>query len=122
MGTLFQLSQAELTPLQILTIRDDPNAQDWKILSAFYDLTEDFCDEFHNHICWNIMTGHQAIPITILDKFSHKFNQEAWRRISSFQDLSKDFIQKYAHKLSFDLIILNTCIQNDIKDYCKMFI
>ena len=64
---------------------------------------------------------NKNITIDEYNKISLYPKDQDWHIISLYKDLSKEFIAEFFNYLSFEHIMMNDNISNDIKDYCRMF-
>ena len=99
-------------------IRKDPNNQDWNILSE-YSLSEEFIREFQHKIWWKYVSYNSSLSENLIRDFQ---NEVAWKWISFRQKISKEFIVEFSNKIDFTALLQNNLIDDDIKDFCKMFI
>ena len=77
-------------------IRRDPDNQNWNSISWSSSLSENLIREFQNKVIWK------------------------W--ISFRQKLSKEFIVEFSNKIDFTALLQNNLIDDQIKDFCRMFI
>ena len=82
--------------INIEEIRKNPKAQNWVNISVNEILTEDFIREFKDYVDWN--------------------------NIFAYQKLSKEFIIEFADKINFRCLLKNERINDDVKEFCKVFI
>ena len=87
---------SKLSDIEIQQIREDPNNQDWFILSHKRILSEDFIREFQDKVFWNV--------------------------ISHYQKLSEHFIIEYQDKINSNCLSGNDNISDEIKEFCKIFL
>ena len=75
---------------------------------------------FPNNQDWLYEHNKDLYPLDY-EKVKANPKDQNWIYISLYKDLSKEFIAEFFNYLSFEHIMMNDNISNDIKDYCRMF-
>lgn len=85
---------------------DDFNRLDWKSISNFNSLSEDFIEEFSDNVVWSIICTFQKLSEDFINKYIDKVN---FKVISNLQisHLSIDFIFENKDKLDIKIIKQN---------------
>jgi len=119
------------------------NIGQFRIISKFQILSEDFIREFQNNICWHNISYHQKLSEDFIREFQNKLN---WKFLGH-NNLSSSFIKEFQYKidkyyllytfnlskdmiadlLPLDFFYINMLLSNhrlskEVKDYCRMFI
>jgi len=84
-------------------IEKDPDQFDWKEISEFYILPEEFISLYKNKVVWHLIIREQ--------KLSEKFIEDHLSYIDMYylcvcQNLSEDFIEKYKEEIKWEIICL----------------
>jgi len=86
---------------------------EWKEISAYKHLSEEFIEKYKDKVNWNYISIYQILSEGFIEKHEHEVD---WDYISGCQSLSEDFIEKYKgkvewhwiskyHSLSWDFIL-----------------
>ena len=89
---------------------------DWKYISRYQKLSEEFIREFQDKVDWRCISGYQKLSEEFIREFQDKVQ---WEYISICQKLSEEFIGEFKDKITFDRP--NIIFNRDIKhlDPCK---
>lgn len=71
---------------------------DWKYISEYQKLSEDFIREFKDNVDWNCISKYQKLSEEFIREFKNKAD---WYYISKYQKLSEEFIKEF--NLTIDL-------------------
>jgi hypothetical protein len=74
---------------------------EWKEISKYQKLNEDFIKKYEDRVIWHYISGHQILSEKLIEKYKDRVN---WVCISMFQKLSEKFIYKYRDRVYWDLI------------------
>lgn len=88
----------------------EENNNDWKEISKFKYLTEDFIREFQDKVNWLLVSKNQKLSESFIREFQDKVN---WSIISSSQILSEDFIIEFKDKVNWDIIFVYQSLSNE---------
>lgn len=86
--------------------QEDFNKLDWKSISNYNSLSENFIEEFQDNVIWSVICTFQKLSEDFINKFYDKVN---YKVISNLQisHLSIDFIFKNKDKLDMKIIKQN---------------
>lgn len=57
-----------------------------------------------------------------IDQIRKNPKDQDWTRICYDEPLSEDFIREFYSYINWDLIIFNSNLSNEVKEFCRMFI
>jgi len=89
---------------------NDPNV-DWKRVSEYRNLSEDFIREFANKVDWTSISRNQRLSEDFIREFADKVG---WYFISWFQNLSEDFIREFADEVDWTNISIHHELSEDL--------
>ncbi|MFA7128499.1 MAG: hypothetical protein WC136_04960 [Sphaerochaeta sp.] len=90
-----QLNEEELRKLRL-----DDNI-DWRDISTFRKLSEDFIREFSDKVNWEYISKFQKLSEDFIREFKDKVD---WEYISKFQELSEGFIREFSNEVDWEYI------------------
>jgi hypothetical protein len=73
------------------------NNVNWRYISYYYELSENFIRNFKNDVDWYYISSKQKLSENFIREFQDKVY---WYYISNFQTLSEDFKKEFKHKLN----------------------
>ena len=91
---------------------------DWKTISIFYELPENFIREFKNEIDWFFVFSSQKLSEDFIREFENEIDWVNWNVISWHQKLSEDFVREFKNKVNWAYIYEN---QNLSLEFIKEF-
>ena len=103
----------------LINIKQDPINQDWFSICFFNILDENFIREYQEYMEWFPISLNQILSEEFIIEFQDKVD---WYYISWHQRLSIKFITEFSHRINYNLLMLNKNIDNDVKDFCRMFV
>jgi len=74
---------------------------DWKKISIWCVLSEEFIEKYQNKVNWFYISKHQILSEPFIEKYKDKVE---WFYISQSQVLSESFIEKYKDKINWENI------------------
>ena len=86
---------------------DYPN---WKILSMYQHLSENFIREFKDKVDWTNISGYQHLSEDFIREFKDKMD---WTNISAYQRLSEGFIREFADRVNWNWISMYQHLSDD---------
>jgi len=89
---------------------EDINNWDWKYISQYRYLTEDFIREFKDKVNWDWISSNQELSESFIRKFQDKVN---WDWISVHQRLSESFIREFKDKVFWNELSFNQKLSED---------
>jgi len=93
----------------------NPNRWDWRDISYFEYLSEDFIRKFKDKVEWNYISTFQKLSEDFIREFKDKVS---WWHISYYQKLSEDFIREFKDKVNWLNISYNQTLSEDfIKEF-----
>jgi len=99
-----QLNEEELRKLRL----DD--SVDWRDISSFQRLNEDFIREFKDKVDWREISIYQKLSEDFIREFRDKVD---WVQISDYQKLSEDFIREFKDKVDWVQISVRQKLSED---------
>ena len=91
------------------------NKVDWKWITFYQKLSEDFIREFQHKVDWQNISINQKLSENFIREFQHKVK---WDHISEFQILSEDFIREFQDKVNWIYISeYQKLSENFIRDF-----
>jgi uncharacterized hydantoinase/oxoprolinase family protein len=91
-------------------IKKISNKVDWKMISWFQILSEEFIREFSDRVNWDNIYKYQKLSEEFIREFADKVN---WNYIS-FEELSDEFIIKFHDKFNWNTLDKNNKINKKI--------
>ena len=86
------------------------NYQNWRALSKYNGLTEEFIREFQDKVHWDCISIYQHLS----EEFIREFKDDVvWNLISIYQHLSEDFIREFKERVDWDGISANQHLSED---------
>ena len=86
------------------------NYQNWRALSRYNGLTEEFIREFQDEVHWDRISIYQHLS----EEFIREFKDDVvWTLISIYQHLSEDFIREFKDRVDWDGISANQHLSED---------
>ena len=82
-------------------IREFQDKLDWDFISECQILSEDFIREFADKVNWECISYYQTLSESFIREFQDKID---WYQISQSQKLSEDFIKEFQDKVRWDWI------------------
>ena len=99
------------------------NDINWKVISYYYNLSEDFINKYNDKVDWNNISKYQKLSEQFIEKYKNKIN---WNYISVFQILSENFIEKYYDKVDWYYISMYQTLSESFiekfKDYVYWYV
>lgn len=69
----------------------------WKAISYFYKLSEDFIEEFQDKVDWWGISRYQTLSESFMEKYL-KLNKLFFKQLACYQNLSEEFMKKYLNR------------------------
>jgi len=79
----------------------DFTVEEWKDISLYEYLPEEFMEKYQDKVYWNYISTDQNLSEEFIEKYEDKVD---WSGISYYQKFSEEFIEKYKHKVDWSLI------------------
>jgi len=89
---------------------------DWKIISYYKYLSEDFIREFKDKVIWEYISESQKLSEAFIREFQDKVD---WSRISSSQKLSEEFIREFKDRVNWEYISIDQKLSTKFIDEFK---
>ena len=103
-GLITEEQWKEISKYQKLSedfIREFQDMVVWNCISGSQKLSESFIREFQNKVCWGWISMYQKLSESFIRDFQ---NDACWRGISEYQKLSEDFIREFQNNVDWDCI------------------
>ena len=79
----------------------DFTVEEWKDISSYEYLPEEFMEKYQDKVYWNYISTDQNLSEEFMEKYKDKVD---WDYISAYQKLSEEFIEKYENKVDWFFI------------------
>jgi hypothetical protein len=91
-------------------IRENKSRIYWDYVASYHKLSEDFITEFQDRLNWDEISIYQKLSEDFIRRFKNKLN---WKYVSIYQILSEDFIREFKNNLNFYYIINSQKLSED---------
>jgi hypothetical protein len=82
---------------------------DWRAISKYQKLSEDFIREHVNEVDWNDISKFQKLSNNFINEFNYRVN---WKYISAFQNMCLKFATKYRNRIDW----FNACFNEHLSE------
>jgi hypothetical protein len=100
----------------------DKNIKKYSLIDNVFYISIDQIRENQKQIHWENIDNCQILSEDFIREFNEYFNYINWTYISYNQNLSKEFIIEFSDKISFNLLLKNNQISNEVKEFCRIFL
>ena len=97
-------------------IREFQDNVDWECISMCQNLSESFIREFQDNVNWNYISGSQKLSEDFIREFQDDVN---WEWISGYQKLSNEFIREFKYKVDWYCISKYQKLSNEFTEEFK---